>query len=332
MANATKNHTVSACYLDQWTDADRCLAVARLRAGKIDRSTPQAVGWRKKFWGEDKAQRAEIEQLLCRLERDAAPIVQTLPDRWPIHQTREEWVVLLHFVAMHLIRTPFWRADLRKLQHNALAEELPVWHAALPAHAVDELIRHVSADRFHNSTMLGQIPKTASVLGSMHCSLLAFEAASLITGDHPAVAVPLLAPREVAEMRPLPTSGLLGTMEFRFPIDPHHALLFTWFDSPHPETTLHAGYDVACDLNRSIAGQALFEWYHHPETTPAFVCPPFLPGPCRPIGPAVLGGYDVDHARKSRRRRAADQIMRRLIEDGVTDRIETVTVQEERAA
>lgn len=238
--------------------------------GSSARRRPEAVGYRKKFWGDDETLREAVEQFLStHFENgDTLEILRTLPSAWPIYHDREQWSRLLLFVALHIVRSPQWRREGRAMQERSLTDRLPVWLNTMPPAAVASVLGHVRSDEFHTDLMLGQIPKTASVLGCMHCALLSSGAAALLTSDHPVVAVPLLRDGESAPIQLIPQRGLSNTIEFRFPIGPRHALLFTWLDEPIHREIIRLPFRATCDLNRSVASQAENEVYYHPRDQP----------------------------------------------------------------
>jgi hypothetical protein len=329
MATAAKNHTVSRSYLGRWTDDSGRLQVEIRHAGMSVPRLPEAVGYRKKFWGADPAMREATEQFLStQFETgDALSILRALPDSWPIDHDREQWTKLLLFVALHIVRTPQWQREGRSMQERSLSARVTRWQETMPPEAVASVLRHVQSDRFHADLMLGQIPKTASVLGSMHCALLTSGTAPLLSSDHPVVAVPLLRDGESAPIKLIPERGLSNTIEFRFPIGPRHALLFTWLDEPIHEEIVELPLAAVCDLNVSVVYQAESEVYYRPGDRPPVVCPPFAPGPCSPISPRLFPRYGPDVARDSLRRRNADATMRDLIDNEITNEVRIARVE-----
>lgn len=328
VAEHIKNHVVSRAYLDRWADEEGYLHVEIRRAGASLRRRPGSVGYRKKFWSDDEATRVAVEQFLSsNFETgDAFRILRSLPEIWPVDADNEQWSQLLLFVALHLVRTPYWRREGRSMQERSLQDRLPDWQQRMPAAAVAAVLDRVRSNEFHSDLMLRQVSKTASVLGCMHCVLLTSGSAAFLTGDHPVVAVPLLARGERAPVRPVPERGLRSTIEFRFPIGPRHALLFSWHDEPiHPQM-VPLPFAAVCDLNLSVASQAEHEIYHHLADAPPLVCPPFMPGPCAPIAPQLFSGYGPEAARNSIRRRHADAMIRELIENEIADEVRILRV------
>jgi hypothetical protein len=329
VAVAVKNHTVSRSYLDRWTDASGRLQVEMHPAGISAKRRPDAVGYRKKFWGDDEALRVGVEQFLSREfeSGDALRILRCLPDAWPVNDDPEQWSKLLLFVALHIVRTPQWRREGRSMQERSLSERIPQLLETLPPLAVDHVLRKVRSDKFHTDLMLGQIPKSASVLGCMHCALLCSGDAALLSSDHPVVAVPLLRDGERAPIQLVPDRGLSNTIEFRFPIGPRHALLFSWLDEPIDARRIELPLPAVCDLNLSVASQAESEVYYHPADTPQVACASVMPGACSPLAPRLLPGYGPDAARTSLRRRHADAMVHELIENEIANEVRIMRLE-----
>jgi hypothetical protein len=170
-----------------------------------------------------------------------------------------------------------------------------------------------------------QIPRVASLLASMQWVMVAFDDPILITSDQPVVPVPILEPNERREISVLPSTGYLNTIEFRFPVDPRHALLLIWVDGVDPLDPLVGDFDIACDLKRAVRAQADEEWFSTPPGTPQFIRPPFADvAVCSPVAPQLLAGYDRRTVEESIRRRKADAIQRQLTADYVPGQLDTI--------
>jgi hypothetical protein len=181
------------------------------------------------------------------------------------------------------------------------------------------------------NTLLRQIPKVASVLGSAQLACLRFPQSWLLTCDQPLVPVPLL--RAAASVPSKTFPRLLETTEFRFVIDPHHALILSWFDAPDWSEWYDGDSVLAADINRSVASNADVEYFHHPDHVPTFVAPPWTATwECNPISPRLHAGYDQSAAVNSDRRRRAGKILHEMVQDQITDEIRTVTVTDRLAA
>lgn len=75
-----------------------------------------------------------------------------------------------------------------------------------------------------------------------------------MTCDQALVAVPFLPAQKPVPAKSSP--GLLETTEFRFVVDPSHALIIFWFDAPDWSAWTEGDAGFAADINRSVAGNA----------------------------------------------------------------------------
>jgi hypothetical protein len=278
---------------------------------------PRSVGYVSNVWGEA-AVRREVEQILSRIEDDGAFALHVLPERWPFDPGSREWKGLLTLCALHVLRPAFARGAFRTLQLSLLQSRS--YEASFSSEeGVEDFYRAVTSDRFLAELVIGEVPKVASLLGSMHQSLVEFGEPVLATSDGPVVAIP--------DTR-MPAGGLLGCVEMRVAVAPTLALIFTWVDEPQPTRRLRGGPKLAAHLNSAVIGQAAAEWYYHPERRPSSLIIPSLEiAPIVPVSPHVLDGYDVAAAARSRRYAEATAILDQLIEDQVTDEIRVVGVR-----
>ena len=85
--------------------------------------------------------------------------------------------------------------------------------------SLDEMFEIATSDSFAADALMDEIPVLASMFGSMLWALVRFDEPCLFTSDQPVVAVPFQSggPEEV---RPIPSAGLLQTLEYRIAIDP----------------------------------------------------------------------------------------------------------------
>lgn len=120
----------------------------------------------------------------------------------------------------------------------------------------------------HADSLLRQIPRVGSALGSMHWTLVEFPADWLITSDEPVV---MLGPPPRAVS---PASAIgpysFNAVEARFTLDPRRVLLLTWLDGPD-EPWLTGQREHACSVNCAVRAQALEEWFSKPGTIPPFI-------------------------------------------------------------
>jgi hypothetical protein len=325
MAQNVRNHLASCGYLQGFTGSHGKLAVVNVRARRVYERRPEDVAFRKHFWGREQELRDEVEQKLASAEAHAPRILSELTARGaPAHGSRDRGL-LLQFLAMHFVRNPAWRnlvSEVLKRRIVAQGHDGPEWR-----HLRELLL----SDRYWVDTILRQIPQIAALLGSMHWALLRFPAPWLASCDQPLVPLALV-PHGV-RVRFDETPGLLDTIEYRFVVDPCHAIILSWHDAPDWQTWSSADLHIAADINRSVVGHCDVEYFHKPDFKPPFVAPPWMPTrECNPISPKLHEGYWREAALRSRRRAEAAVIVQDAINRQVTDEIRTVIVTERAAA
>lgn len=322
------NHIASACYLSEWAGDEGRLYVVRPPSPIAVARRPEKVGFRKHFWGPHPAVRRAAEEHTNRIESDAARALPRLPARWPLVPGSRDWLALAFLVALHLWRNPFGQAKFLRIQQNVLMRRLPHYAAGWSQSQVEDFLSHVTSDGFRAEVMLGDLPKLASLLGSMHWTLLEFGAPLLATSDQPVTVVPLLDASETAPVTPLPQGPILDVEEIRLALGPRHALLMTWLDEPDDGPAVRGGHDEAAQLNRAVIGQADREWFHHPARRPTTLTPPLLQADrCGPLGREVLPAYDWRKALDSRRRRETAANLEQMVENRVNDHVRIVSVR-----
>jgi Protein of unknown function (DUF4238) len=297
----------------------------RKQRGRADPARPENVAYRKRFWGTNEALRRAVEDVLSRIEGPASDILKTLPAGWPLRPGTRGRALVMQFLAIHLIRTPLWRNTITRFRENALAH----WQPTLPTGvSYDSLVQHVRSDEFWVAHSVEQIDTMASLLGSLHWSLVRFPTPVLITGDQPLVPVPLLERGQRTRIGTFPPGGLLETIEFRFVIDPCRLLILCWQDSEEHDTLLEGTTAVACDTNRLIRGSADAEWFYRPGRPPLFVAPPFRETPdCEPVSPGLLPGYSPLRAHRSSRRREAQKMLDAMLQESGASGLKSIVVE-----
>lgn len=312
-----RNHIVTKAYLRGFCDNDGRIGVWN-RTGKRFAASPNSVGYRKWFFGDDEALRAEVEQKLSAVEHRLPGIRDDMiAGRFPQHSTPDRGL-LLEFLAIHVVRNPAWRRLIEDLVERQIVVR---GHDAREWEAFREVIR---SDRYRVGTMLRQIHEIASILGSLHWTPIRVPEKWLCTCDQPVVVFPRL--QEGARARVDQQTALLDTVEFRFVLDPQHALIMSWLDAPEDHRWRDVSLAVAADLNRSVMGRADADVFHYLGLKPPTVAPPFLPtNECRSIASALHLGYSMDAAATSERRARTAKIVLRMIEEQGPPRIETVT-------
>jgi hypothetical protein len=312
-----RNHLASAAYLRGFTDDSGQLTVVNLRSRRVETRAPERVAFRNRFWGRDETLRADIEQRLSRVEGQVPRILEAFVKDGPPEHGSVDRGLLLEFLAMHFVRNPMWQTSIREwLEQETVARghDGPEWQAFR-----DQL----HSDWNRADTAIRQIPLVAALLGSTHWTHLRLPEPWFLTCDQPLVAVPILEPGERVPTNQTP--GLMETVEFRFVLDPKHALIMSWLDDYDPEDWANGNMRIAADINRSVAGHCDVEYFHKPGVEPPFVVPPFMAtGECNPISGWLHPGYSSPKARSSVRRARAGEVLHRMIEDEVTHEIRVV--------
>ena len=288
---------------------------------------PDRVGFRPNFWGRSPAIRQQAEEYLNKIESDAAPALRRLSHQWPLEPGSSAWLALIFLIAIHLWRNPSGQDRFLQIQEEILARQLPEYSSRWTDEQVEDFLARVTSDGFRADTMLGDLPKAASVLGSMHWTLIKFDEHLLATSDQPVTVVPLLKPGFQALVVAHPRGPMIDCEEIRFAVGPRHALLFTWRDEPSASTAIEGSDEIAAQLNRAVIAQADREWFHHPARRPTRLTPPILEaGRCVPIGRIVHPDYTWETALTSRRRAETAISVERMVEDDVDGEVRVVRI------
>jgi hypothetical protein len=319
-----KNHVASACYTQAFADESGDVGVLR-RSGQRHHARPRAVGFRTKFWGADAALRQQAEEAAGRVETAAGPLVPRVPALWPLRPGSDERFQISALIALHTVRTPAFRREMIATGEQLLRDNRAKYEDGLTHEQYARVLAELRSDRQMAATMIGNIPKMASLVGSAHWSLIRFPRPWLLTADH-AVAVMPISDQTVVAVKAVPDAGFGSALEFRFALDPRHLLVACWLDEPDDHAVIDGDYTLACDNNLALAAQAEAELFHHPAQIPPFFTPPWLePKPPESIAARLHAGYGPASARDSERRRRAIELVENLIEHEITDRIETVS-------
>ena len=260
----------------------------------------------------------------------AAPLLSTLPEAWPLEHGSEERLAIFRFIALHLVRSPRWRAQHDLLAARSIAQRRAEWKEAL-GESFDQFLERLRADDFAVETILGQVQTTSSLLGSLHWTLLRFPKPMLATSDQPVAPIPLLAPRAVVPIAPQLTN-LVGNIEFRIAVDPQHALLMCWHDAPDRAAPVDLGFQEAVDLNAAVRVHAHAQAYWQPGARPPWIAPPEAVPTSRPISTALYDGYSTATAIRSTRMRETRKILEQMIESQVHNEVRTIQVVEQKRA
>jgi hypothetical protein len=291
--------------------------------GSTFETGPRAVGFQRDYWGSDAT---EVERAFSKTENLALRLLRKLEECWPL--CTEDRGLLAEFVAVHVVRTPAFGAFVRSSGARALDKAV---REQAEQHGVSEdevvaMAQGMRSQRYHVETLLGQIGRVGSGFGNMQWNLVRFDQGRLITSDQPVVAVPQ-GDGSVSPASSVPAFGLLNAMEVFFVLDPRQLLLMTWADEDDRVQPLSGTYRQACSVNCATRAQALTEWFSYPDATPPFLAPPVLEPSSYAISTELLPGYTVGVAAESSRRRAASELMMRMIEENAPrDRMKWVTL------
>jgi hypothetical protein len=228
-------------------------------------------------------------------------LLRSFAEEWPL--STQEKVQLAELFGYQLLRGPRWKAEYEERTRRFVEEYDRRSTTGLPAEKIEEQNALLASDSYRLVSMFTTALTAASVLGSMHWTLVEFATPLLATSDHPVVLWPgtdSSAPRaiEVAEV------GLMECLEIRLPLSPQHAVLMTWADKADDDDVRVVGKrDHAANLNAFAVANADRRWFHRPERVP-----PRTSGRLLPLSVQVVDGYSAVHAAHSaRRRRAAEK-------------------------
>jgi hypothetical protein len=248
-----------------------------------------------------------IEDALCEIESRTAPILRELLERWPLSNSDKARVA--QFLGLQSVRGPHWRnfyqGHVDEWVENVLIKD-PGRIGVSEAEASDSDLKakikdRLSSDQQRLEQMMSVINKAASVIGSMHWTLLWLPRGGFITGDHPLVIWPLhrtsSIPRGNRE-----ADGLLPTLEMRIPLRSDLCLLMTWMDAADPKVALKASSHIVKNINAWTKANAERQWFHHPRAQPRIGR-----GVQLPISPEIISGYSAALARSSPRRQKASE-------------------------
>jgi hypothetical protein len=314
MASYANNHIASAGYLKGWVgDAGRLARVGVGWPSSSELKRPQKVGFRRRFFADPKIARA-AEGRFGVFESEGIASLERLGRSWP--PADQDRLDVAKLVAVHMVRNPAFVKATTSASSSAIVGNLGEYREQLTEDQTDELIAHLTGEAFRVEHMLDLIPKHASLIASMHWTLLQFPEPLLATSDQPVTVVPLLADGAVAEVSPLPPTGYLMTEEIRFALDPCRALVFTWvndIDTPRP---VLADDDLAADLNRGVIAQADREWFHHPSRRATRLKRNDLNvNACNSLGHSLFPEYSSSYAVESPRRLHVAKLLSKMIEE-----------------
>jgi hypothetical protein len=317
-----KPHIVTAGYLRRFADG-KLIQPVRKDAAPSDRPMsprqPSTVGIRTDFYVASEIA-SKAEKTLNGYETRGLDALRRLKSGWPLERGSGylDRLSIAGLVAVHMVRNPSFRHHLDRLRVANVERTIAEGKLSSPE-AEAKFIEESGSEKFAVEHFLSLVPKTASLIASAHWTLIEFPARLLATSDQPVTIVPFLPEGMRAPVEAAPRGGILFAEEFRFPVDPEHALLFTWAEGRDTPVVPTGSDDLAAELNRAVISQADREWFHHPQRRPTTLPLSGLPkGTCAPVARRLMTWYGSKAAAESLRRRAAAERLDLMIEKEIT--------------
>jgi Protein of unknown function (DUF4238) len=196
----------------------------------------------------------------------------------------EERAIVAELFAYQLLRGPRWEEEHAQFADEAIEDFRK--QDTLEADEQERAREYFKSDTYRFIQMLRIGPTAASVLASMHWTLVRFNGPLLATSDHPVVPWPGAEARAPQPAEILPT-GLCECIEIRLPLSPDRAVLMTWADKPDDHETVVQGHrQHAYNLNAFTIASADKQWFHQPGTKP-----PRGAGELLPLSTQMVSGY-----------------------------------------
>lgn len=318
-----QGHIVPAGSLRAWA-INKQIAVRRPGDPAIYPNNPRRAGTRGPFYRRhrpDSTQVDDVEWSLSQAESRSLPIMREIEQRWPL--SREDKGVLGQFIALQLVRGPGfydWLSGFR-------GEEFARMRAAEGAKSEPNIpTLEATQDFLATETqahvrMISLVPKIGTLFGSTYWALMRFERPLIAISDHPVVVWPLNA-TSLPHDQELSIEGQQNSLEVRYPVSPHLALVMSWLDEPNEEEPVIGGNrQQACNLNTLTIAQTDEQWFHMLGTSP-----PTTTGHLLPLSPQIHPGYSAVAARSSARRRAAVELVQPLMGENFPTSAPIVTI------
>jgi hypothetical protein len=285
-SNVKNAHIVPAFYLRAWEFEGKL--TVRLD-GKSLEMPAEKVGTRSRAYRRQRPNGDlinDVEDTLSQIEDDAAPLLATLSERWPV--SKEEKSQLAVFFGFQIVRGPRWLS---------WADALAQAYAATQSSGDGGTATPPSTTRL--LAMLSGGTQMTALVGTMHWSLLEFRSSVVATSDHPMVIWRQGVRAQRPTVRPFDVDDI-ACSEIRVPVSPRHAILMTWCDEPDDEAPrINCARHHAAALNAFTIAQAERQWFHRPGREP-----PRASGSLLPLAPQLLKGLNLN-PREGLRRQAA---------------------------
>jgi hypothetical protein len=304
-----KNHIVTAGYVRRFGRDN--LVTVHAKDGRVYDEGPGGVGYQRDFWGSSTLA-SKLELGFSKMESFALNVVEDIHDRWPLKAQNR--AALGRFLALHIVRLPAYGGFNRMLSERALRATIAegIEEFRLTPEQAETYAETLRDETMHVSALVRQLSRIASFLCSMHWSLVEFPEDWLISCDQPVMLLPY-SPSPITPASAITPQGLASTLEGRFTLDPRHALLLSWHEAE--ETTLTGTRAQACSINCALTAQTLQEWFCLPGSRPPFLSPPLLEERVYPVSSELLPGYSVVSAAASQRRKKAEDIVLKMIDE-----------------
>jgi hypothetical protein len=268
----------------------------------------------------------DVEWSLSQLENNTLPLLPKVRDLWPLTPDVKQKIAQLF--GYQFVRGPHWRTWYERMTRDFVTERVRGEEMAIRAdeslateEEVQEFEQYLLGSTPRTTRMLSLGPKIASLLGSMHWTLIEFHSPLLATSDHPVVLWPLYERSSRPRFMPL-DNGMFATLEIRAPISPRLAVVMTWLDDEDTATPTRGSNEMAANLNAFTIAQAEVQWFHSPERVP-----PRASGQLLPLSPRLSRGYGPGAVLSSRRRQTIQEKIQARIGDDLTQDVEIVVAE-----
>jgi hypothetical protein len=314
VGSPSKIHTVTRAYLAGWAPVPAgVLRPWHVEHGPQKPKDPAAVGWIHEWWGEGERElNAACEQACGQLESLTARLLANIDAQWlPPTGVR---ALLAQFVALHIVRSEASKSWFTQAQAGSLARIEAKWDSKKVR--FEEFATRAKSERERATSLLGMINKLATLVGSMHWTLIRFQEPLLLTSDQPVVGVPLLDQDAQRDIQAMPAAGWADTVEIRFALSPRLALVATWDPGHEGEKPIDGTWHDAVNLNVGARAQAMTWWFHDPTRLPPLPAAIFREPQTKfpPLSQRLIPGYNSIQARQSSLRQAVVHEVNKLID------------------
>ena len=211
--NVKNAHIVPRTYLENFSENGKIGAVLVPEQRKLIQPVSN-VGTRRRYYRRDRPKDGtpidDIEWSLAQGEEAATPVLRAFAEKWPL--TLEAMAKLGELFAFQIVRGPRWMDEYSALTADAVEEwgrdqKVTVAGRDLPVTPVElaEAKRLLLTDTPRLIRMMVNGRKLATVLASMHWTLVEFVSPVVATSDHPVVLWPVGAvtgtPTDTAQRR-----------------------------------------------------------------------------------------------------------------------------------